>query len=204
MFMSTELSLVKLGYGWCQSFLGQSFADGWAAPSHLCCGCGTPNHTFWSRKVKQEKSEGAESSPDWAPYRNNYGCYFEELFNNVQQMTSWDYNTATSTLLGAFSSLLPPHSQCWYICIFPRQLSCSKGSGASWELPCTRREGLSSSPGVYLEFAQQQHLHCHPVQEDILGQIRAASGAEFTPQVPPCTCGAAACGESLLSQLSYL
>lgn len=96
-------------------------------------------------------------------------------------MTSWDYNTATSTLLGAFSSLLPPHSPFWYICIFPRQLSCSKGSGASWELPCTRGEGLSSSPGVYLEFAQQQLLHCHPVQEDILGQIRAASGAGSSP-----------------------
>lgn len=37
------------------------------------------------------------------------------------------------------------------------------------------------SPGVYVEFVQQQHLHCHPVQENILGQIRAASGAERSP-----------------------
>lgn len=34
---------------------------------------------------------------------------------------------------------------------------------------------------VCLEFVQQQHLHCLLVQENIWGQIRAASGAKSSP-----------------------
>lgn len=166
-------------------------------------GYGTPNHTFWSRKVKQEKSEGAQSSPDWAPYRNDSGCYFKGLFNNVQQMTGWDYNTATSTLLGAFSSLLPPHSQLWYICIFPRQL-CSKGSGASWELHKGRGQSMNPSPGVYLDSSRSNIFIVIQSRKIFWGKSELLWGLGGTTGTTLHVWGCSLWENTPLSQLSYL
>lgn len=127
--------------------------------------------------TEQERRENSQSSPDWAPYRNNYDCYFKKLFNNVKVMTARDYNTATSAFLGVFSFLPPLSYQLWYIWIFPSlcyQLSFSKGSRASWELLCTRGEdeGLKYRAKLLVPLlvptwnvsVQQQHPRLNLVQ----------------------------------------